>query len=296
MKIIRHLTSAGPAFAALQADGSAREIGGDLFGDYRITDRVVTPGKRLAPVVPTNILCIGLNYRKHAAESNLPPPERPVLFVKNTAAVQNPGDPIEIPVKLASTKVDYECELAVVIGRRCKNVSRTNALDYVLGYTCGNDVSARDWQREFGGGQWCQAKSFDTFCPLGPVLVTRDEIPQPNALQIRTILNGQTMQDWNTSDMVFDVSALIEFLSGSKTLLPGTVIMTGTPHGVGFARQPPVWLKPGDTVTIEIEKIGSLTNPVVNEGTARTDALSAEEQLERFANELKEKDWGHQPC
>jgi len=161
--------------------------------------------------------------------------------------------------------VDYECELAVVINRRCKNVSRAEALDYVLGYTCANDVSARDWQRSLGGGQWCQAKSFDTFCPLGPVLVTKDEIPNPNNLRIKTVLNGEVMQDWTTSDMVFDVPTLIEFLSASKTLLPGTVILTGTPHGVGFARKPPVWLKSGDTVSIEIEKIGTLTNPVVNE-------------------------------
>jgi 2-keto-4-pentenoate hydratase/2-oxohepta-3-ene-1,7-dioic acid hydratase in catechol pathway len=265
VKIIRHLTPAGPAYAALQANGSAREIAGDIFGDFRVTDRVVKPGKLLAPVVPTNIPCIGLNYKKHAAESNSPLPAHPVLFIKNTAAVQNPGDPIEIPVKLPSAKVDYECELAVVIGQRCKNVSRANALDYVLGYTCGNDVSARDWQRDGGGGQWCQGKGFDTFCPLGPVLVTRDEIPNPNKLRIRTILNGETMQDWNTDDMIFDVPAIIEFLSSSKTLLPGTVIMTGTPHGVGFARTPPVWLKAGDTVSIEIEKIGTLTNPVVNE-------------------------------
>ena len=265
MRLIRHLTPTGPAYAALQPDGSAREITGDIFGDFRVTDRVVTPGKTLAPIVPTNILCIGLNYKKHAAESNLPPPSRPVLFVKNTASVQNPGDPIELPVKLVSTKVDYECELAVVIGRRCKNVSKANALEHVLGYTCANDVSARDWQRDFGGGQWCQAKSFDTFCPLGPVLVTPDEIPNPNALRIRTLLNGEPMQDWNTDDMVFDVASLIEFLSGSKTLLPGTVILTGTPHGVGFARNPPVWLKAGDSVTIDIEKIGALTNPVVNE-------------------------------
>jgi 2-keto-4-pentenoate hydratase/2-oxohepta-3-ene-1,7-dioic acid hydratase in catechol pathway len=265
MKIIRHLTPRGPAYAALQADGSAREIAGDIFGDFRVTDRAVTPGKTLAPVVPTNLLCIGLNYKKHAAESNNPPPPHPVLFVKNTASVQNPGDPIEIPVKLASDQVDYECELAVVIGRRCKNATRASALDHVLGYTCGNDVSARDWQRNGGGGQWCQGKSFDTFCPLGPVLVTRDEIPNPNQLRIRTILNGETMQDWNTDDMIFDVPAIIEFLSASKTLLPGTVILTGTPHGVGFARKPPVWLKAGDTITIDIERIGALTNPVVNE-------------------------------
>jgi 2-keto-4-pentenoate hydratase/2-oxohepta-3-ene-1,7-dioic acid hydratase in catechol pathway len=188
-----------------------------------------------------------------------------VLFIKNTASVQNPGDPIEIPVKLASAKVDYECELAVVIGKRCKNVTRYQALDYVLGYTCANDVSARDWQRDGGGGQWCTGKGFDTFAPLGPVLVTRDEIPNPNALRIRTILNGETMQDWNTNDMIFDVPAIIAFLSSSRTLLPGTVILTGTPHGVGFARTPPVWLKAGDTVSIEIENIGTLTNPVINE-------------------------------
>ncbi len=265
MKIIRHLTPAGPAYAALQPDGTAREITGDLLGAFRVTDRPVTPGKLLAPVVPANILCIGLNYKKHAAESNSPLPAHPVLFLKGTASLQNPGDPIEIPEKLPSTRVDYECELAVVIGRRCKNVSRAQALEYVLGYTCGNDVSARDWQRDGGGGQWCQGKGFDTFCPLGPVLVTPDEIPNPNALRIRTILNGETMQDWNTDDMIFDVPAIIEFLSASKTLLPGTVILTGTPHGVGFARKPPVWLKAGDTVSIEIEKIGTLTNPVINE-------------------------------
>jgi len=265
MKIIRHLSTTGPAYAALQSDGSAQEIAGDIFGSFCVTDRVVTPGKLLAPVVPTNLPCIGLNYKKHAAESNSPLPPYPVLFIKNTASVQNPGDPIELPRKLASAKVDYECELAVVIGQRCKNVSRAHALDYVLGYTCANDVSARDWQREGGGGQWCTGKGFDTFAPLGPVLVTRDEIPNPNALRIRTILNGETMQDWNTSDMIFDVPAIIEFLSSSRTLLPGTVILTGTPHGVGFARTPPVWLRPGDTVTIDIEKIGALTNPVIEE-------------------------------
>ena len=265
MKIIRHLTPTGPAYASLQPDGSAREITGDIYGDFRVTDRVVTPGKLLAPVVPVFLPCIGLNYKRHAAESNLPPPPYPVLFVKNPASTQNPGDPIEIPVKLPSTSVDYECELAVVIGKRCKNVSRADALTYVLGYTCANDVSARDWQRNGGGGQWCRGKTFDTFAPLGPVLVTRDEIPNPNSLRIRTILNGDTLQDWNTDDMIFDVPAIIEFLSASTTLFPGTVILTGTPHGVGFARTPPVFLKAGDTVSIEIENIGTLTNPVINE-------------------------------
>jgi 2-keto-4-pentenoate hydratase/2-oxohepta-3-ene-1,7-dioic acid hydratase in catechol pathway len=263
MRLIRHLTPAGPAYAALQPDGTARAIAGDPLGDFQVTGEIVRPGKLLAPLTPAAILAIGLNYRKHAEEGGRGAPEKPVLFIKATSSLQHPGDPIELPRHLASAEVDYECELAVVIGRRCKNVERAHALDYVLGYTCGNDVSARDWQRKpWGGGQWCQAKSFDTFCPLGPVLVTRDEIPNPNALRIRTLVNGVTMQDWNTADMIFDVPTLIEFLSGSKTLLPGTVIMTGTPHGVGFARTPPVFLQPGDEVTIDIQKIGALTNPV----------------------------------
>jgi 2-keto-4-pentenoate hydratase/2-oxohepta-3-ene-1,7-dioic acid hydratase in catechol pathway len=265
MKILRHLSPTGPAYAALQPDGSAREISGDLFGSFRVTDRAVTPGKLLAPVSPPNILAIGLNYRRHAAEGGKGVPERPMLFIKSTNSLQNPGDPIEIPRGLASTEVDFECELAVVIGRACKNATRASALDYVLGYTAANDVSARDWQMRWNGGQFCQGKSFDTFCPMGPVLVTRDEIPDPNKLRIRTLLNGQAMQDWNTDDMVFDVATLIEFLSGSKTLLPGTVILTGTPHGVGYARKPPVFLKAGDIVTIDIEGIGALVNPVTEE-------------------------------
>ena len=265
MKIIRHLSPSGPAHAALQPDGSAREIAGDILGEFRVTDRTVQPGKLLAPLQPTGILAIGLNYRKHAEEGGKGVPERPMPFMKSLNTVHHPGDPFELPQKLRSTEVDYECELAVVIGRRCKNVSRAEALNYVLGYTCANDVSARDWQQRWGGGQFCQGKSFDTFCPLGPVLVTRDEIPNPNDLGIKTILNGTALQDWNTNDMVFDVPTLIEFLSASKTLLPGTVILTGTPHGVGFARKPPVFLQPGDTISIAIEGIGTLTNPVVNE-------------------------------
>ncbi len=265
MKIIRHLSASGPAYAALQHDGSARQIVGDILGSFRVTETLVTPGKILAPLVPTNILAIGLNYRRHAEEGGKGLPEKPMLFIKSTNTLQNPGDPIEIPTHLASHEVDFECELAVVIGKACKNATKANALDYVLGYTAANDVSSRDWQFKWGGGQFCQGKSFDTFCPLGPVLVTRDEIPNPNALRIKTTVNGQTMQDWSTDDMVFDVPTLIEFLSGSKTLLPGTVILTGTPHGVGYARKPPVFMKPGDSVTVEIEKIGAMTNPVALE-------------------------------
>jgi 2-keto-4-pentenoate hydratase/2-oxohepta-3-ene-1,7-dioic acid hydratase in catechol pathway len=185
--------------------------------------------------------------------------------MKTSSTVQNPGDPIVLPRKLRSDMVDYECELAVVIGKQCYNVSKAEALEYVLGYTCANDVSARDWQLKWGGGQWCRGKTFATFCPLGPCLVTPDEIPDPNALAIKTVLNGQTMQDWTTRDMIFDVPTLIEFLIGSTVLSPGTVILTGTPHGVGGARKPPVFLQPGDTVTVEIEGIGAMTNPVVEE-------------------------------
>jgi len=266
MKIIRYQDKAGGAgYAALQPDGKALRIAGDIFGPHQVTNEPADVAQTLAPVAPSGIICIGLNYRRHAEETGAKFPEYPVVFVKGINTVQHPGAPIEIPTRLRSEEVDYECELAVIIGRACKNVSRADALDYVLGYTAANDVSARDWQIRRGGSQWCRGKTFDTFCPLGPVLVTRDEIPNPNALKIRTVLNGTTVQDWNTNDMIFDVPALIEFLSGSTTLLPGTVILTGTPHGVGMARKPPVWLKPGDEITVEIEKIGALTNPVVAE-------------------------------
>ncbi len=170
--------------------------------------RSSAPTALLAPVAPSMIWCIGLNYRRHAAESKLPEPQRPVVFAKGPNTVCDPGAPIIIPRTLASTQVDYECELAVVIGKTAKNVSRANALDHVLGYTCANDVSARDWQLQWGGGQWCRGKTFDTFCPLGPCLVGRDEIPDPQALRIATVLNGETVQDWTTGDMIFSVAEI----------------------------------------------------------------------------------------
>ena len=266
MKIIRYLDAHGQSgHAALQPDGTALAITGDVFGDYRRSGRRVEVARLLAPVQPAAIVCIGLNYRLHAEETKAALPPHPVVFMKLPGAVQHPGGPILLPTHLKSDKVDYECELAVVIGKAAKNVAAADALSYVLGYTCANDVSARDWQKSGGGGQWCRGKTFDTFCPLGPALVTADEIPDPNALGIKTVLNGQTMQDSNTSDMIFDVAALIAFLSGSTTLAPGTVILTGTPQGVGMARQPPVWLKAGDTVSVEIEHIGVLSNPVADE-------------------------------
>jgi 2-keto-4-pentenoate hydratase/2-oxohepta-3-ene-1,7-dioic acid hydratase in catechol pathway len=266
MKIVRYLDSQQQIhFGSLREDGRAERLEGDIFDHPRPTGEPEKIAKLLAPIVPTALLCIGLNYRRHAEEGNAKIPEYPILFVKGPNALQNPGDPIEIPTHLASHEVDYEAELVVVIGQRCKNVSREKALDYVLGYTCGNDVSARDWQKQKGGSQWCRGKFFDTFAPMGPCIVTRDEIPQPNALKIRTLLNGEAVQDWTTRDMIFDVPTLIEFLSGSTTLLPGTVIFTGTPHGVGMGRKPPRYLKAGDEVIVEIEKIGSLRNPVREE-------------------------------
>lgn len=266
MKLIRYRDLSNQIRFGRQHDaGQVTEVQGDIYTSPEDTGQPAEVAQLLAPVEPSDIFCIGLNYRKHAEEGQLPIPEYPVVFMKNRGAVQHPGEPIVIPRQLRSDAVDYECELAVVIGRRCHNVTKSAALDYVLGYTCANDVSARDWQIKWGGGQWCRGKTFATFCPLGPCLVTADEITNPNELGIKTILNGQVMQDWNTRDMIFDIPTLIEFLSASTVLLPGTVILTGTPHGVGAARKPPVFLQPGDSVTIEIERIGSLTNPVVEE-------------------------------
>jgi 2-keto-4-pentenoate hydratase/2-oxohepta-3-ene-1,7-dioic acid hydratase in catechol pathway len=270
MRIVRYRDRAGQAHYGCEEGGPSgraivRRIEGDVFGEHRVTGETADVARLLAPVEAKVFFCIGLNYRRHAEETKAKIPEYPILFMKGPNAAQDPGAPIVIPGYLRSTEVDYECELGVVIGKACKNVSRERALDYVLGYTCANDVSARDWQIRNGGSQWCRGKTFDTFAPFGPCLVTRDEIPDPNALKIATILNDERVQDWTTSDMIFDVPRLIEFLSGSTTLAPGTVIFTGTPHGVGMARKPQLWLKPGDTVTVEIEKIGSLTNPVVAE-------------------------------
>jgi 2-keto-4-pentenoate hydratase/2-oxohepta-3-ene-1,7-dioic acid hydratase in catechol pathway len=265
MKIVRYLDGAGRTHHGAEEGDRVLRIEGDIFADYAVTKKFAEVQRPLAPIVPAQLLCIGLNYRRHAEETHAKIPEHPILFMKGVNAVQDPGGPIVIPGHLPSTEVDYECELAVVIGRACKNVTRERALEYVLGYTCANDVSARDWQKRYGGGQWCRGKTFDTFAPLGPRLVTRDEIPDPNALRIGTIVNGERVQDETTADMIFDVPRLIEFLSGSTTLVPGTVILTGTPHGVGMAKTPPRWLKPGDLVTVEIEGIGQLTNPVVAE-------------------------------
>ena len=213
----------------------------------------------LAPVPrPGKLICIGLNYRDHAIESKMPIPERPVVFSKFSSSVIGPGEAVVVPSK--SEQVDYEAELAVVIGRRAKNVTPEQAYDYVLGYTIVNDVSARDFQ--FADGQWQRGKSCDTFAPMGQWIVTTDEIPDPHTLSIKLRLNGQTMQDSNTNQLIFGVPELIAFLSESITLEPGDVIATGTPPGVGFARKPPVFLKSGDVMEVEIEGIGTLTSPI----------------------------------
>jgi acylpyruvate hydrolase len=213
----------------------------------------------LAPVPrPGKLICIGLNYRDHAAESNMPIPEQPVVFSKFSTAVIGPEDAVLLPA--TSSQVDYEAELAVVIGRRAKSVSLESAFDYVLGYTNINDVSARDFQ--FADGQWQRGKSCDTFAPMGPCIVTRDEIEDPHRLSIKLRLNGVTMQDSVTDQLIFGVPELITFLSKTITLEPGDVIATGTPPGVGFARKPPVFLKAGDLMEVEVQGLGVLRNPI----------------------------------
>jgi 2-keto-4-pentenoate hydratase/2-oxohepta-3-ene-1,7-dioic acid hydratase in catechol pathway len=266
MRIVRFVSEGGVHIGSQIDDDYALQIDGELFGPHRITDRRLRIEKLLSPLVPTDILCIGLNYREHAKESNSKIPMIPILFIKAGNSLNNPFDPI--PVSKRTNQIDFEAELAVVIGKPAKSVRREHALDYVFGYTCANDVSARDWQRDkaLGGGQFARGKSFDGFCPLGPCIVTRDEIPDPNDLLIKSTVNGKVMQQSSTADMIFTVATLIESLSSTMTLRPGSVILTGTPSGVGFARTPPVWLKDGDTVVIEVEKIGRLENSMRTEG------------------------------
>ncbi len=267
MRIVRFLDDKGAVcYGHNFRDGQAELLEGHLFHGLKETGRRVSVRKLLAPLEPPAILCIGLNYRQHAVETGIKIPEYPVLFMKNPAAVTHPHDPIVLPAAcMNQPQVDYEAELVVVIGKPARNVPLTRALEYVLGYTAGNDVSARWWQQHAGASQWIRGKSFDTFCPLGPELVTAADLPDPQNLRLRCILNNEVMQDGNTSDMIFSVAELVAFLSEGTTLLPGTVILSGTPSGVGFVRQPPIFLKPGDVVSIEIEGIGTLTNPVVED-------------------------------
>jgi acylpyruvate hydrolase len=249
---------------------SARELVSEIGADEGARSRLEQRGVMVArdsvalsaPIPrPGKILCIGLNYRDHARETGATLPERPLLFSKFTTAVIGPGEAIVLP--RASGKVDFEAELGVVIGRRSRHVPKGQALEHVLGYVNVNDVSARDLQR--GDGQWQRGKSCDTFAPMGPWILTADEVPDPGRLAIRLRLNGKVMQDSSSSEMIFGVRELVEFLSETITLEPGDVIATGTPAGVGVARKPPLFLQAGDDVEVAVEGLGVLVNPVVAE-------------------------------
>ncbi len=260
---VKELLAAGldglaTARAALQLafDADAPALAGVAFDRAAVT--------LLAPVPdPSKVIAIGLNYRDHCTEQNIPVPEVMTVFAKFPSAVIGDGQPIRLPSRELTQQVDYEAELAVVIGRQGVDIPREQAYDYVAGYTICHDVSARDVQFGDGGKQWIHGKSFDTFCPLGPWLVTRDEIPDPHTLAISFDLNGQRVQESSTRHLVFDVPYLISELSRSITLHPGDVISTGTPGGVGVFRTPPLFLKDGDVCRVTIERIGTLTNPVV---------------------------------
>ncbi len=264
MPLIRFVDARGEIRVGFELSEERAEIAaGNPAGGYRRTGRTAEVRQLLAPVVPTNIFGVGLNYRRHAEETGQSVLRYPILFMKPTSALLDPGDPILVPAcSTHGPEVDYEAELAVVIERTARDVPARRALEHVLGYTCGNDVSARRWQKHAGGGQMTRGKGFDTFCPLGPRLVTPEELPDPQSLEIRSMLDGETMQSSNTSDMIRSVAELISYLSTDTTLLPGTVILTGTPEGVGVAREPPLFLVPGMEICVEIEGIGRLCNPV----------------------------------
>lgn len=219
------------------------------------------PGNKFLPI--RHIIGVGMNYAKHAQEQGKGVPERPMLFTKNPMSACLNGDDIVIP-KICQDReqVDFEVELGVVIGEKTRDISKADALKVVLGYCSANDVSARWWQKDGSGGQFCRGKSFDTFCPMGPTLVPSAEVKNPQNLRLTTKVNGQLLQDANTNDMIFDVATLIHEISRGTTILPGTLIMTGTPSGVGFARTPPIYLKQGDLVEVEVGHLGILKNKV----------------------------------
>ncbi len=265
MRVARVQVNGGPPQAALERDGALHPLGVDL--PDVIAGAVLEPaaepaseGTRLAPVLPSKVVAIGLNYLDHIRESGLDRPERPIVFAKFPNSVIGTEAPIRVPLGLTE-RVDWEVELAVVIGARAHDVDEADALDHVFGYTVANDVSARDLQ--FGDGQWVRGKSLDTFCPVGPVVVTADEIPDPQALHLVCRVNGEVMQDAGTDLMVFGVAELISFCSRSFTLEPGDVLLTGTPWGCGEFMDPRRSLHPGDVVECEIDGIGTLRNPVV---------------------------------
>lgn len=244
----------------------ARIVTGDIFGKHEVTDQVADVRLLLAPLAPEDVKtvrCLGLNYEKHAIESNLPIPKYPVLFYKPLTSLAGPSDPIPVHhMAQEGEGLDYECELVAVIGKKCADVPESEALKYVLGYAIGNDVSHRDWQIQRGGGQWSLGKGFDGWAPYGPGIVSSELIKDPQTLNISTKLNGKTVQESNTADMIFSVKKTIAFLSRGTTLLPGDLIFTGTPSGVGMGRNPKLWLKDGDVVEVSLEQVGTCTNTV----------------------------------
>lgn len=259
MKIVRYQQKDEILYGVLKGE-EIRTIEGNIFEEFVVGSKSINKVdvKLLLPVTPPNIIAIGLNYKKHADESGQDYPDKPLIFLKATSSLIGPEDNIILP-DMAPDEVDYEAELVIVIGKRAKNIELDDVRNYILGYTCGNDVSARDCQLRIDK-QWARGKSFDTFCPLGPWIET--EILDPDNCRIMSRLNGKLMQDSNTSDLIFGVKELVSYCSKNFTLLPGTVIMTGTPSGVGFARKPPIFLKNGDNIEIEIEGIGILNNRV----------------------------------
>lgn len=287
MRLLTYLSHAGPRVAARRGDelvdlnfvdshlpptmSSLLSLGPEGLNRAK---RAVESGKAipkhdvtkiLSPIYPAGkIICIGLNYADHAAETGAEIPAQPIVFNKFPTALCGDGDPILLPAE--STKVDYEAELVAVIGIGGRRISEANAMEHVAGYCCGHDVSARDWQKGTPGGQWLLGKTFDSFAPLGPDLVTADEVPDPHNLKVQMRLNGETMQDSSTAQLIFNIPQLVAHVSKICTLNAGDLIYTGTPPGVGMARKPPVFLKDGDVCEIEIESIGLLTNPVVADG------------------------------
>jgi 5-carboxymethyl-2-hydroxymuconate isomerase len=268
MRVARLRTPGGAPVAALERDGVLHPLEGDLpavldggSAAFAPAGEPVADAVRLAPVAPGKVVAIGLNYLDHIRESGLEPPTAPLVFAKFPSSIVGPEAPIRIPRALTQ-RVDWEVELAVVIGRAARGVAVEDALDHVFGYTVANDVSARDLQ--FADGQWVRAKSIDSFCPIGPVVVTADEVPDPQAMRLRCRVNGELVQDATTGLMVFGVAELISFCSRSFALEPGDVLLTGTPWGCGEFMDPPRSLRHGDVVECEIEGIGTLRNPVVD--------------------------------
>lgn len=289
----RYFASSGPVTRIIRFEGHdgqvhlgeepaspgapANILSGDPCTGVKRTGEQGAVKRLLAPIVPTDIYCVGLNYMKHYEESakkrGIPLPPKPPVWLKPSSTLAHPEQDVWMPEIENGGDLDWEAELTIVIGKACRNVKKEDALKYVLGYTMGNDVTLRYWQKNAGAAQWTKGKGFDTFAPLGPVIVTTEEIPDPQVLRLQTRVNGETMQDFNTDDMIFNCAEIIEWFSHNTTLLPGSVIMTGTGQGVGTGRSPPVFMKVGDVVEVEGEGIGILRNrivapPAVDEATA----------------------------